>query len=86
MIAPVGLLGGGGGRQVMVSQGEGGCKDILRQSVVTSSAASKQNTDGQTSSARMRDWGRFGGLGFLHISSKGLVDLDIVRLCVRLGV
>ena len=48
--------------------------------MVSSNDASKQNTDGWTSSARVGDWGRFGRLGFRHILSKGLVDLDLVTL------
>ena len=46
--------------------------------MVSSNNARKQNTGGRTSSARMGDRGRFGGLGFLHISSKSLVDLDLL--------
>ena len=71
---------GGDGRQVTVFQkgGGGGCKGISRQNVVSSNDASKQNTGGRASSARVGDRGRSGGLMLLYILSKGLVDLDLV--------
>ena len=45
--------------------------------MVSSNDASKQNTGERTSSAKVGDWERFGGLGFLHISARGLIDLDL---------
>ena len=82
------LGGGGGGRQSPsdgLPGGGGDCKGISRQNVVFSNNASKQNTGGRTSSANVGDWGRFGGLGVLHILSKGLVDLDLVTPLVVWG-
>ena len=60
--------------------GGGGCNGVSRQSVVSSNDASKENTGGRTYSARVGDWGHFGGLGFINISSKDLIDLDLVTL------
>ena len=52
---------------------------------MSSGDASKQNMGGLISLAGIGDWGRFGGLGFLHISSKGSIDLDLVTPLVVWG-
>ena len=54
--------------------------------MVSSNDASKQNTAGTDILGRSGRPGTFGGgLGFLHISSKGLVHSDLVRPLVLWG-
>ena len=53
--------------------------------MVSSNDASKQNTGGQTSSARVGDWEQFGRLEILHTLSNGLVDLEIVTHFIAWG-